>query len=257
MNSQPSVLLLVSGLLMVLVGAAPAVWWRLRSRTLWRWFWAGAAIWTVGVGLKFAFAALFYDPGLRAMESTLPLWAYVALGAVYGGVLTGVFEDGVTLGAGLIWRGLARESKRAVAVGLGAGGLEAVLLGLATYFGAVYYLSDLAAEADLSTAMAGGGAAWWLAPPAERLMATLCHTSSRMLVLLSIAARRWRFFWYGFLLSIGVDGVAGWLHLSGRVDTMSAWELEIPFVPFAVASVLIIVWCARHWPTEQPRLPLG
>lgn len=257
MGTEPSVLLLVSGLLMVLVGGAPAVWWRLRSRTPWRWFWAGAAIWTVGVALKFAFAAFFYDSGLTAMESALPPWAYLGLGSLYGGVLTGVFEDGVTLAAGLIWARLARDWRRAMAVGLGAGGLEAILLGLVTYLGAVHCLSDLAAEAELSAAVAGGGAAWWLVAPAERFIATLCHTSSRMLVLLSVVTRRWRFFCCGFLLSIGVDGVAGWLDLSGRVDTMSHWALEIPFVPFAAASVLIIAWCARRWPVEQPRLPLG
>jgi len=249
--------MLLSGLLMMFVGAAPALCWSLWSRAAWRWLWAGAAIWTVGVALKFVFAGIFYDPALAAMQGALPAWGYLAVGALYGGALTGVFEDGVTLAAALVWRGLARESKRAVAVGLGAGGLEALLLGLAVCLGGCYYLSDLATEAELNAAVAGRGVAWWLAAPAERVVATVCHTSSRMLVLLSVVTRRWRFFWYGFLLSIGVDGLAGFLHLSGRVNEMSDWGVEIPFLPFAVASVLIIAWCARHWPVEQPRLPLG
>ncbi len=255
MGSEPGVLMLLSGLLMVFVGAAPALYWSLWSRTPWRWLWAGAGIWTVGVALKFVIAAIFYDPALAAMQRTLPAWGYLAVGALYGGALTGVFEDGVTLAAGLLWRGLARESKRAVAVGLGAGGIEALLLGLAVCWGGCYCLSGLATEADLDAAGVGRGVAWWLAAPAERVVAIVCHTSSRMLVLLSVVTRRWRFFWYGFLLSIGVDGLAEFLDLSGRLDRMSAWGVEVPFLPFAVASVLIIAWCARHWPVEQPRPP--
>jgi hypothetical protein len=45
-----------SGALMMLIALTAVFIWWFHSRVKWRWFWAGAGIWTVGVALKFAVA---------------------------------------------------------------------------------------------------------------------------------------------------------------------------------------------------------
>ncbi len=227
--------------------------WRYLSGTPLRWFLAGAGIWAAGVALKFLFAAALYEPGLAAMRSALPSWAYLTLGSLHGGLFTGVFEIGGTLAAGLIWRSLAREARRAVAVGIGAGALEALLLALPLLATGVAGLPGMPDRAMVLDALAETSAnTWtdWLVPPAERLLALLGHTGSRVLVLLTVATGRWRWFWYGFLMLTVGDGVATYFDLSGQLETISIWWVELALSPIAIISVPIIIWCVRGWPAH-------
>jgi len=223
---------------MMLVAIASVWFWRKRTGVPWRWFWAGALVWTVAVAVKFAIAIPLNGPLLTALKSSLPFWGYLAAGMIYGGVMTGITEVLFTFVAGLIWPRMAATPQRAVAIGVGAGPFEAGLLAI------------VAAAAAL---VAGMGAATWLAalvPAIERLIAILCHVASRTLALLAVASRRWVLFWYGFLLLSGVDAVAMYLHLSGQLNQLSFWTAEAMIAPFALVSVPITCWCIRHWPAE-------
>ena len=239
---------LVTGPLMIAVAIAPILYWRGRTQTRWLWFWAGALVFVVGVGLKFAVAGLYYDPALEAMSRRLSLWSYLLLGSLYGGLLTGVFEDGVTLAAALIWPRWARDPDRALAIGLGAGGFEALFFGLcctaATLAAVVYSLGQVLSNAPPETPPLA-----WATPAVFRAIATLSHTSTRMLALLTVATRKWSFFCYGFLLATGIDAVAVFLDISGRSSQMSAWGQVLAYAPFAVVGIPIILWCRRRWPT--------
>lgn len=229
----------VSGLGMTLVVLASVLYWRTRSKARWRWFWVGAGVWTVGVGLKIAWALPLNQPILHALKWTVPPVAYLNSAALYIGLLTGVFEIGVTLVAGLIWRKLAANAQRAVAVGVGAGAFEALLLGLVGLAEAVLLVSGKTPDALVAQAigMALVTPLVWLVSPVERLIAILCHTSSRTLVLLTIATGRWRYFWWGFALMTALDGVAAYFLLSGAVTTLSTWWIELTITPAALASV--------------------
>jgi len=239
---------------MVLVALGSVLYWKRRSEALLRWFWVGAGIWTVGVGLKVVWALLFNEPILRALESALPRAAYLVGGSLYIGVLTGIFEIGVTLAAVLIWKRLAREPGRAIAVGVGAGAFEALLLGLGVLAGLVVALSGgpgaEQARAAL-TRLAQVTPLLWLVGPVERVIAILCHTSSRALVLLGVARRRLRLFWWGFLIMTAIDSIAGFVHISGAIGKVSMWWAELALAPFAIVSVPIILWCLRNWPPES------
>ena len=84
---------LVPGVGMVVVGLAAVLLWRVWSRAKWRWFWVGAAVWAVGVALKVAFAVPLNKPILGAIDAVVSRDVYLALGGVYIGLLTGVFEE--------------------------------------------------------------------------------------------------------------------------------------------------------------------
>ena len=243
---------------MIAVGVAFVVGWKAGSRTPLRWFWAGAAIWTTGVALKVVAALLLNKPVLSGLKALLPRSAYLVLGAGYVGLLTGVFEIGVTLVAALKWRGLVREAKRAVAVGVGAGAFEAILLGIANLIGVLVALSNLPGSQEVRAEISLSALHTplpWLTGTVERIIAVLIHTSSRALVLLGVAQRRWSLFWYGFLLLTAVDAIAGFVLVSGLVDRVSMWWVELAIAPFAVASVPIIRSCTRHWPAETSAEP--
>jgi uncharacterized membrane protein YhfC len=226
---------------MLLVALAAVAYWRRRTGVAWRWFWAGAAVWAVAVAVKFAIAVPLNAPLLGALARSLPRWAYLAAGSVYGGLMTGVTEVLFTLIAALLWRRWASTAARAVAVGVGAGAFEAALLAVAGGIAAV---------------AAGAGATTWsvaFAPAAERLIAILCHVAARTLVLFAVARGQAAPFWYGFALMSGIDAVAMFLHLSGRVATMSPWAIEALLLPFAAVSLPLTAWCVRRWPAARER----
>ena len=71
-------------------------------------------------------------------------------------------------------------------------------------------------------------------------------------MLLSVARRQWALFWYGFLLLSAIDSVATVFYLTGQITKMSPWTMEALLAPFALASIPIIIWCIRHWPSPPP-----
>jgi uncharacterized membrane protein YhfC len=221
---------------MMLVAVASVCFWRKRTGVPWRWFWVGALLWTVAVAVKFGIAIPLNGPLLSGLKSSLPDWGYLTVGTIYGGVMTGITEVLFTFIAALIWPRMAATAPRAVAVGVGAGAFEAALLAI------------VAAAAAI---IAGAGTVAWLGalvPVIERLIAILCHVASRVLSLMAVASRRWMLFFYGFLLLSGIDAVAMYLHLSGKVSTISFWTAEAMIGPFALVSIPITRWCIRHWP---------
>jgi uncharacterized membrane protein YhfC len=221
----------------MLVVAGVSVWFcRRRTQAAWRWFWVGAGLWTVAVAVKIAIAIPLNGPVMVGLKPMLPYWAYLTVGTIYGGAMTGLTEVLFVYLAGLRWRQMADTAGRAAAIGVGAGAFEAALLAIAPV---------------VATLAAGEGAATWsvaLAPAAERVIAILCHTASRMLALLAVAKRRWIYFGYGFLLLSGLDAVAMYLILTGQTGKSSPWIIEAMFAPFALVSIPIIGWCVRRWP---------
>jgi hypothetical protein len=131
---------------------------------------------------------------------------------------------------------MAATAQRAVAVGVGAGAFEAALLAIFAAAGALMLGAGPAS---------GFGAA---VPVVERLIAILCHVAARVLALMAVASGRWLLFVYGFLVLSGIDAVAMWLHLSGKLDTLSFWAMEAMIAPFALVSIPITRWCMKHWP---------
>ena len=245
----------LSGGLMMVVALAAVVWWQRRSQVQLRWFWAGAGIWTVGVALKFAIAVplnpFFVGTGGH------PARVGLAAGIIYCGLMTGIFEIGVTLAAALIWRRLAAEPNRAVAVGLGAGAFEALLLGLTAAAGCLMAVAAGQGDAVLQ-ALAGPSAhtpLFWLVGPIERVIAMAAHTAARVLVLQAVACRTWFGFWAGFAWLSLVDLLAGVALLTGMTTWGSLWWTELMILPFGILAIPLIRYACPRWPQTEPAVP--
>lgn len=251
--------LLVSGVLTLVLGFTFVLLVRLVSAVPMRWFLAGAAIWGLGVTLKLAWAAGLNRPILAFLEASVPRAVYLIVGSLYIGLLTGVFEIGITLAAALIWRSLRREASRAVAVGAGAGAVEAILLGIGAAMSGLVALLNLPGAQEARAGLAGLVATplLWLIGPVERAIAMACHTGSRVLVLLGAATRRWSLFWYGFLILTGIDAIAGYAQLGGLVRTVNLWWVELALLPFALVSFLAVRRGVRGWARLEEVVAVG
>jgi hypothetical protein len=249
MPSNNILSLFVSGSGMMIVAVTAFLgWWRV-SRVQVRWFWVGAGLWTIAVVLKIVCALLANQPVLNSFKG-LPQPVYVTLGALYVGVQSSFFEMGFTLLAVLLWRQLGRDAGRAIAVGVGAGAFEAFLLGAGAFVGALTLTFVEGPEVEKALkgleATAAVTPLLWLIGSVERLIAILCHASSRALILLGVARKKYLLVFWGFLIFTLLDGIAGGVHVGGLVGKVSMWWIELALVPFALVSILILVWCYQR-----------
>ena len=252
MNPNPDELIwLVPGLGMMIVAVLAAVYWCRAARCQVRWLWVGAGLWTVSVALKVVCALLTNGPVIGLMKEHLPYSLLVVGGGLYVGIQSSVFEMGFTLLAVLIWRQLGRDADRAIGVGVGAGAFEALLLGIATFAAMLAMLLGVpgleAVRAELETAGAVTPLLWLVAP-VERIIAILCHASSRALILLGVVKGKPMMVFWGFLIFTLIDSIAGAAHVSGRLGTFSMWWIEVAILPVALVSIPILRWCCKRWP---------
>lgn len=241
----------VSGLGQVLVACTAIACWYLVSGIQARWFWAGAALWAVAVAWKMLCARMIDKPVIGFLHAHLSYPALVIVGGLFTGFESSLFEMGVTILGVLIWPSLGQGAGRAIAIGIGAGAIEALLLGI---YGLVVGFVRHAGRSrspipskqivieDTATPL------FWLVAPVERTIAVLCHASSRALVILGATNGNFAMIFWGVVLFALLDGVAGAAHISGKLETISLWWIEFALSPFALASVPILMWCYEKYP---------
>lgn len=247
-----------SGLLMIFAGVLPALGWWFWSRSSFRWFFIGAGLWAIGVGLKVLGSVWLNPMIMEYLKATMSYQGYLSIGSLYIGMQSSACEIGLTAFLAWLWRRSCRDAREAIAVGVGAGSFEAILLGAGTLAGMLAMSSGNAmpdVQSIFYTYMAGSTSYIWLVGPVERLMAIMCHAASRALVFYGVGTGQGRRVWQGFLLFAALDSVAGFAQLGELMGRMSLWWIELAFAPFAVASIILIRWCLRNWPSAGSDTP--
>jgi uncharacterized membrane protein YhfC len=241
---------LAPGIGMVIVAFAAAWYWKRASGERARWFWIGAAIWTVGVLIKVVIALFANAPIASELKSRFTHAAFLGLGGLFIGVESSLCEIGVTLVAGLYWRQLGQNARRAIAVGVGAGAFEALLLGLASIAAIVAWLSGAPGTEPVAEQLklaATTTPVSWLVAPVERVIAILVHAASRGLVLVGISQAKPWMIASGFAIFTFIDGLAGAFLMSGSIGTFSLWWIELALSVTALTSVPALAWLCRHF----------
>jgi len=184
------------------------------------------------------------------LKSHLPYAFYVPVGGLHLGIESSACEIGLTLLAGMRWRQLGRDAGRAIAVGVGAGAFEALLLGIVSIASVVTWLAGVPGTEAVGEEIQKAAAStplFWLLAPVERVTAIVCHASSHALILLGIRHGKDGMIAPGFLIFTLLDGVAGAAHLSGKLGSISTWWFELPFSVFALVSLPLLQWSNRRY----------
>ena len=241
----------LSGVAMMLIAVAAVVCWQRMALVQTRCFWIGAILWTIAVALKIGCAIATNAAVLGWLKRVIPGPWFIGVGGLFVGVQSSLCEIGLTLLAVLIWRHLGRDGPRAIAIAIGAGAFEAFVLGLAQTASVAVSLSGAPGTAEIGESLRSQAALTpllWLAAPIERIIAIIVHAATRALVLLGATHRPPALVIWGFVIFTLLDGVAGTAHVSGKLDSMWMWWIELAVLPFAIVSLAILRWCARRWP---------
>lgn len=250
-SNAPFYGIFAGGVLMLLVGLAAGMGWWWFTGVQFRWMALGGGLWLAGLVLKGAFSMVSAGPVMEWLEANLPHAAHIAAASLYVGIQSSVFEIGAVILLACYLRSMAKTPIRALSIGLGAGALEAVLISTGPLISVPMAFSE-GASANMVQSVYLHSVAhtslFFLATPVERILAILAHVASRGLILYGFATHRVRPAVWGFLLFTGLDGVAGFAHVSGFVGAVSLWWIELMLLPFALISVFVISWLLRRWP---------
>lgn len=241
---------LVPAVGMMIVASVAVIYWRRLSHLQFRWFWIGAGLWTVAVILKMVCALLTNAAVIGFMKGKLSYPCLVVGGGLFLGIQSSMFEIGLTLLAVVLWRQLGEHAGRTIGIGIGAGAFEALLLGISSLIAILALLAGFPGTEKVREGIETVAAVtpvFWLLAPVERIIAILCHASSRTLVLLGATHRKPMMVLSGFLIFTLLDGVAGATHVSGKIGQISMWWIEVSILPFALASIPILKWCYVRW----------
>jgi len=246
-----SIILLLPGLVIVLISMASILIWRSASRVEVRWFGVGAALWVAAVLLKLGCGLLINASVIGCLRYGLRPPYFIPAAGAFIGVESCAFEIGGTWIAARLCPRLGRDAGRAIAVGVGAGAFEALVLSLLLLLGALALLVGVEDAGEARQVIQTSAAVTplvWLVWPVERLIALLCHASTRALVLLGVAKGRPSMVLCGLLLFAWTDGLAGSFLVAGSHRSQSIWWLELAVLPGALVSIAILHWCYRRWP---------
>lgn len=249
--------ILIAGILIIIISMGFMITWKKQSGISLKWILLGGGVWAVGVILKFIFAFTLNRPILAWIESLFAQTGVLSIGSIYIGLLTGVFEIGITLVFALFIKGMYQNYKRGIGIGIGAGGIEAFLIGFSQIVSFVLVLSGQPSSNQIMASIAQTAVVTpvlYLIGPVERIIAILCHTSSRSLVLFAVAKKKYVYFWAGFLIMTAIDAIAGYVHLAGLLNKINMWWVELALLPFALISIPVIKWCIKNWDSTQEQL---
>ena len=247
MPLDPNTVPMLGGGLMVSVGLGAAAVASRHWGIQWRWLGCGALVWSIAMPAKRAIDALLTDSVAVPIGDHLSHAFHlpdVLLASCYVGLLTGVTLVAYTLAAGLLWRGLAGNARRAIGIGIGIGAIEAIYYGLKVAAGLE---PDWVPRASSATSV--------LLPPVERIITIACHVLVATMVLYAVATRCWAWFWAGFAFFVALDGLAGFYLITRAFERVNPWLLELSFAAFAALAIPLLRHLWLRWPTPEPLGP--
>ncbi len=236
-------MLVVNFLGMIFLPIIAGIYFSRKFKLSWRLFLAG--------GLTFIASQILHIPLVLALTPTFQSWGIAAYAIVLG-LLAGLFEETARY---ILFKFILKKTNtwnEGVYVGIGHGGTEAILIGIAT---ALAFANMMAYRyIDLSTVPSippeqlelakQQVAAYWATPPqlallgfAERIFAMCLHVSLSVMVLYGLISKKAIWFWMAVAWHTIVDALAVYL---GQNISMLALEGIIGVC--AIISLLIVVW---------------
>ncbi|MCD6472702.1 YhfC family intramembrane metalloprotease [Candidatus Aerophobetes bacterium] len=233
-----SPLFIASGLGMIIVGFLFIIYWRTKTKVNYLPFLSGALVWIVSVALKFAWAIPINKRLLNLLLSVLGNSFGNLIFWIYVGLLTGIFECGITYLFIKYSKMRKYNYNQAVSFGIGFGSVEAILLGVVSLYSVlVAILRPDLLPGNVLQAMRPQNLLVIPAPIVERLFTIVMHTFSSVLIFCSIKNKVFSLFWLSFVYKTVIDAIAAWGNLSFNINILShLWIIELIVIIYGVTG---------------------
>lgn len=246
---------LLSGLGMIAVGAGAMAYWYYKKRISPVYFLIGAVLWVAAIAIK-----VIMDLTISASISQqvaiifVPLVTVIILGLYYG-LRTGILESGISYLA-VKYTKLSRSGfDEAVALGIGFGGTEAILLGVLSLVNMAALLLMPGLVATLPDSVLEQFSLIMMPVPIiERLFTLFCHVFAT--VLLVYAARFGDLKWLAIsiLYKTLLDGMLPpFSYLLSGMGTFARYGITEAFViVMGIIGLAGLFWIRKKWLSRAP-----
>ena len=242
-------LFITSGLGMIIIGFLFIIYWKTKTKVKYVPFLLGALVWIVSVALKFAWAIPINKRLLNSLLSVLGSNLGNLMFWIYVGLLTGIFECGITY-LFIRYSKLRRyDYNQAVSFGIGFGSIEAILLGVVSLCSVIVaILKPNLLPPNVLSSMKSQNLLVIPAPIIERLFIIPIHIFSSILIFYSIKNKMLFLFWLSFVYKTVIDAIAAWGQLSFNISTVShLWILELIVIIYGIIGFYGIKWIKNRY----------
>ncbi|KMY53379.1 hypothetical protein AC623_04760 [Bacillus sp. FJAT-27231] len=232
----------------ILLPAAAIIYWRKKGNFSWKVCWAGVGVFILfSQVLESGLHAVMINPAGPSLKMTDNLLAY----ALYGALAAALFEELGRYVVFLLLLKRRREFGDGVSLGIGHGGIEAVLIGAIGAVNILVYaimirngtfetnLSALPPEqvSQLKMRIMESGFGSYLLAGIERTGAMIMQVMFSVMVLFGVRSRKFKYVLYAICLHFLMDFIAA-LYQIGTIKSL--WVIEVFVAAFALLSIYII-----------------
>jgi uncharacterized membrane protein YhfC len=254
-----SALNLLSGLGMMAVAVIAIVYWRQKKHTKAIYFAAGAIFWVVAIGIKLVMDLTISRPFYAWLGSTLPIDAAVLVTGLYLGLRTGILENGAVY-LGTLYTKLKNMSfDDAVAVGIGFGSIEALVLGALSLINAIAFLfyptlfmmlpASTQQQFELS---------FIPIPVIERLAVLFAHVFATVLAIYAVKLADLRWLLISVVYKTLVDGpLPLFNYYLGYMGVNLYYLVEVYLIMLAVLGLYGLYWFGKKYGGAAPAPEAG
>jgi len=219
----------------------------------------GALAWVITVAVKFTIAVPTNGWMQNRTRAFGEPWGSLVM-ALYGGLLTGVTEVGLTW-CFLRYTRFGRAAwPRVVAFGIGFGAIEALLLGVGSLVAAIVAMKmPERLPREVLEQLAHADNLWiQLAPICERFFACLGHVGTNVMIFYAVVRQSPRWFWLAFVFKTAIDAIATAYVVSGVTKTLAQiWGMEAIAAAWGIVGLLLTIWIGRRYSqVEVAQLPI-
>ncbi len=241
MEQSVNFCLSLAGLGMMLVGIAPMVWWKFRSKISGSWIWWGISLIWLALGIKTLFGFFLNARVQFLFTSFLPPKFSSFAFFLYIGLLTFLTE--VWLTYQIIRSRLAKVNlNEAAGFGLGYGGAEAAGIGFYSFLTLIILIlaPQILPQAWRQEALSSSCYITVL-PVLERTAAVGLHLLVSLWLWQAASQGKMKFFVFGALLKGGIDSLALPLQSLVQTGTKGMFLAEMPILILGIAAFVLLI----------------
>ncbi len=234
---------------MIAVGVVAIVVWHLVKRVDIKYFLYGAVLWAVAIGIKVIMDFTITQPLNSFALSVPPIVVALSVMSLYYGLRTGILECGIPYVA-VIKTKLSRVTyDEAVAMGLGFGGIEAILLGAYALYSTFLLVQPYEALGMIPFFSFDPQALLAIPIPiVERAFILASHIFATVLVVYAVRRAELKWLCASIVYKTVGDGALIPLKLYlGGMGLYGVWLIELFYGGMAIIALIGLWWLKKRY----------
>ncbi|BAI62019.1 conserved hypothetical protein [Methanocella paludicola SANAE] len=254
-----SALNLLSGLGMMAVAIIAIFYWRRKKHTKAVYFAAGALFWVVAIAIKLIMDLTISTSLYKWLGGALPIDAAVLATGLYLGLRTGILENGAVYFGTLYTRLKNMSFDDAVAVGIGFGGIEALLLGALSLLNVIVFMLQPTLFMMLPASTQQQFELSFIPIPIiERLAVLFAHVFATVLTIYAVKLADLKWLLIAVVYKTLIDGpLPLFTHYLGYLGISMYYLVEAYLIVLAVIGLAGLYWFGKKYGGAAPAPEAG